>query len=302
MNENVVTGVAPAGPGAVSWGAILAGAAGSAALALILLILGVGLGASTVSPWANQGVTATTFGVSTILWLTFTQLAASGVGGYLAGRLRSRWVSVHTDEVYFRDTAHGFLSWAVGVLVTAAVLTSAVTSIIGGGAQVAASVTGGVAQTAASAAGPAMANRADSGGSGMSGYFVDSLFRKDASAATTTSPMTPDSGASANAEAARIIAASIGNGSMSPEDTRYLGQLVSQRTGMAQADAEKRVTDTFTRMQAKAKDAETAARDAADKARKASAYGALWLFVSLLIGAFVASLSATYGGRRRDLV
>jgi hypothetical protein len=92
----------PQGASAVSWGAILAGAAAAAALSLILLLLGTGLGLSSASPWANQGAGATTLGVSTILWLTFTQLVASGMGGYLAGRLRTRWISVHTDEVYFR--------------------------------------------------------------------------------------------------------------------------------------------------------------------------------------------------------
>src|SRR5690242_19838439 len=93
---------------AVSWGAILAGAAAAAALSLILLILGTGLGLASVSPWAHNSVSAETFGVATILWVTFTQLAAAGLGGYLAGRLRTKWVAVHSDEVYFRDTAHGF--------------------------------------------------------------------------------------------------------------------------------------------------------------------------------------------------
>jgi hypothetical protein len=85
-----------------------------------------------------------------------------------------------------------------------------------------------------------------------------------------------------------------------PEDLRYVGQIVAQRTGMAQQDAEKRVDDVYSRAKTKLRNAEVAAREAADKARKASAYAALWLFVSLLIGAFVASLAATYGGRRRD--
>jgi hypothetical protein len=84
------------------------------------------------------------------------------------------------------------------------------------------------------------------------------------------------------------------------DDAAYLGQMVARRTGMSQADAQKRVTDTFVRMQAKARAGETAAREAADKARKASAYAALWLFVSLLAGAFVASLAATFGGHQRD--
>ena len=115
---------------AVAWAAILAGAAGAAALSLILLILGVGLGLSSVSPFANSGASATTFGVSTIVWITFTQLAASGLGGYMAGRLRMRWAATHVDEVYFRDTAHGFLAWAIATLATAAMLTSAVGAIV----------------------------------------------------------------------------------------------------------------------------------------------------------------------------
>lgn len=296
----------------VSWGAIFAGATAAAALSLILLILGVGLGLSSVSPWASQGMTATTFGSSTIAWLTFTQLAASGMGGYLAGRLRTKWLSAHTDEVYFRDTAHGFLAWSVATLVTAALLTSTVTSIVGGGLQTAATVVGGTAATAgvaATAAGTAAARSNDGAsstdGSGM-GYFVDSLFRKDASNGTTAAvsdAANPDAatGMTSNGEVTRIFANDLRTGTMSGEDSKYVGQLVAQRTGMPQADAEKRVTDTFAKVQAKLKDSEAAAREAADKARKASAYAALWLFVSLLVGAFVASLSATFGGRRRDL-
>ena len=135
----------------VSWGAILAGAAGAASLSLILLLLGTGLGLSWVSPWANQGASATTMGVATILWITFTQIAASGMGGYLAGRLRTTWAGVHTDEVYFRDTAHGFLAWGVATLVTAAALTSVIGSMVGAGAQAGASAAGGAAAAATAA-------------------------------------------------------------------------------------------------------------------------------------------------------
>ena len=174
---------------AVSWGAIVAGAAAAAALSLILLMLGTGLGLSSVSPWTHDGVSATTFGVSTILWVTFTQLVASGMGGYLAGRLRTKWVAVHTDEVYFRDTAHGFLAWAVASLATAALLTSMIGSIVSGGLQAGASAAGGVA-TAATAVGAASAGsevaKSDSDGGPM-GYFVDSLFRKDANASAAGS-------------------------------------------------------------------------------------------------------------------
>jgi hypothetical protein len=169
---------------AVSWGAIVAGAAAAASLSLILLILGVGLGLSSVSPWARDGVSATTFGVSTILWLTLTQLLASAMGGYLAGRLRTKWTEVHSDEVYFRDTAHGFLAWAVASLATAALLTSVIGSILGGGVQAGASMVGGVANTAGSAVGGAAAasRMAQGGDGGPMGYFIDSLFRRDAAA------------------------------------------------------------------------------------------------------------------------
>lgn len=294
----------------VSWGAITAGAAAAASLSLILLILGVGLGLSSVSPWARDGVSVTTFGVSTILWLTLTQLLASAMGGYLAGRLRTKWTEVHADEVYFRDTAHGFLAWAVASLATAALLTSVIGSILGVGVQAGASVADGVAAGATSAVGGAVGpSRLTAGNdSGAMSYFVDSLFRRDTTATTAAATAVSAPGADAMERASARDTAEVGRifinagraQAMPPDDVRYVGQIVAQRTGLSQQDAEKRVADVHARTQAQLRAAETAARDAADKARKASAYGALWLFVSLLGGAFVASLSATFGGRRRD--
>ena len=111
---------------AVSWGAVLAGAVAAAALSLILIILGVGFGMSSISVWSGQGISAMTLGFTSIAWLAFTQIVAYGMGGYLAGRLRTKWVSVHTDEVYFRDTAHGFLTWALASLLCATLLTSVI--------------------------------------------------------------------------------------------------------------------------------------------------------------------------------
>ena len=289
----------------VSWPAIFAGAAASAALSLILLVLGVGLGLSSVSPWSAQGASATTMGTATIVWILFVALVASGTGGYLAGRLRTKWVAVHTDEVYFRDTAHGFLAWSVATLITAATLTSAVGSIVGTGAAMGGAAVG-VAGTAAAAMGVSGAKGDQSTGGesaqpGLSGlpYYTDSLFR--ASAAPGAAASAPASQAmplaTAQTQINRIFVRSFENQGMAPDDTRYVGQLVAQRTGMPQADAEKLVTSTYA-------NASTAMQDAqakADKARKAAAYTALWLFVSLLLGAFSASLLATYGGRRRDL-
>jgi hypothetical protein len=286
---------------AVSWGAIGAGATATAALALILLMLGTGLGLSSVSPWAYNGVSATTFGVSTILWVTLTQLVASGMGGYLAGRLRTKWVAVHTDEVYFRDTAHGFLAWAVASLMTAALLTSVIGAIVSGGIQA-----GGIA----TAAGGSEKEKSISDDRPM-GYFVDSLFRKDINLAVTES-LPPSNGiklgdsqeptaAEVASEVTRIFMNTLSTLPLPAEDVRYVGQMVTQRTGLTQMDAEKRVLDTYARVQTKLHDAETVAKNVADTGRKASAYAALWLFISLLIGAFVASFAATCGGQQRDL-
>lgn len=279
---------------AVSWGAIAAGAAAAASLSLILLILGVGLGLSSVSPWSRDGVSATTFGVSTILWLTLTQLLASAMGGYLAGRLRTKWTDVSADEVYFRDTAHGFLAWAVASLATAALLTTAIGSILNSGVQAGATASERVAEEL---------------DGGPMGYFVDSLFRRDeATAASTARPAGSGVNTPANefasdkdaAEVSRIFMNVRRSEPLPSEDLRYVGQIVAKRTGLSQQEAQQRVTDVYAKAQVKMNDTEVVARDAADKARKASAYSALWLFVSLLVGAFVASVSATFGGRLRD--
>lgn len=286
---------------AVSWGAIVAGAAAIAALSLILLMLGIGLELSSVSPWAYNGVSATTFGVSTILWLTFTQLFASGMGGYITGRLRTKWFPAHSDEAHFRDTAHGFLAWAIATLMTASLLTSVVGSIVSGGIQAGA--------VAATAIGSGMA-KPDSN-SGPMGYYVDSLFRKDINEAVDSSApvesrarpvgTSEPTRAESATEVTRIFMNSIHNEPLPAADTHYVGQVVTLHTGLTQQDAEKRVTDTYAHLQVKLRDAETAAKEAADKGRKASAYAALWLFISLLIGAYIASLAATVGGRQRDL-
>ena len=224
--------------------------------------------------------------------------------GYLAGRLRSRWVAVHGDEVHFRDTAHGFLAWAVASLVTAALLTSAIGAIVGGGVRAGATLAG-VAAAGASTGVLATARNATAGSAQADAipvaYFVDTLFRKDGNAAGASTEQGTDSGASTTAEVGRIFATNLQNTGLPAEDVRYVGQLVAQRTGLSQADAEKRVNDTYARIQSSMQMAKTIATEAADKARKASAGASLWLFISLLVGAFIASLSATYGGRQRDL-
>jgi len=136
----------------VSWPAIFAGAFAAAASSLVLVALGSGFGMASVSPWPNSGVSATTFTVMTAIWLIVVQWLASGLGGYVAGRLRTKWANTHTHEVFFRDTAHGFITWAVATVLVVAVLTSAAATAITGGVHAAANVASGASQGAATAA------------------------------------------------------------------------------------------------------------------------------------------------------
>jgi hypothetical protein len=289
----------------VSWGAVIGGAFVAASMALILSFLGVGLGLSSLSPWSGAGASAATIGVATIIWLIATQAIAAGLGGYLAGRLRTKWTNVHTDEIYFRDTAHGFLVWAVGVVVTATFLASAASSIVGTTAKVAGTtaIGSGVAANAALGASetPAIASVAampqsmtgnPNVQSAPGGYLTDSLFRNDRAG--------PDAGQDLRPEVARILTEAIRRGSLPVSDRTYVAQVIAARNGMTQANAELRVDAVYTQAKSIAADAELAARNAADEARKAAAKAALWIFVALLIGAFVASLAALIGGRQRD--
>ncbi len=299
---------APAGPfdarhdapaSAVSWGAILAGGAAAAAFSMILLILGTGLGLTSLSPYGGRGAGAMALGVSAIVWVMVTQALASGLGGYLAGRLRTRWTAVARDEVFFRDTAHGFLAWAVATLATAALLTTAIGSVLGGAVKSGTTVAAGAAATAMAAA----AGQDGEAGEGPAAYFIDAMFRRPAAPAQagTVAPAAPVPVAPVPvAEVARILTRAGTGQPLAAEDQRYLAQLVAERTGMSPPEAEQRVADTVTRMQAQARETEAAARDAAEKARKAGITATLWLFASMLLGAFSASLAATWGGRERD--
>jgi hypothetical protein len=279
----------------VSWDAVFAGAAAAAALSLILLILGFGLGLSAVSPWSYN---ATAIGTSAIVWIAFTQLAASGVGGYLAGRLRVKWATVHTDEVYFRDTAHGLLTWAIATLATAAWLAGAARVVVGGAID--------AGSGAANALAPAIAGSATASGTqngaGFEGsvinpvdYFSDMLLRSDQAAPDANS-------APLRNEVTKIFVANMRAGKLAPEDRDYLARIVAKRSGKTPADAGRSVDEVYANFSRASSEAQAAAKDAADKARKAAAYSALWMFVALLAGAFVASVAATFGGRQRDAV
>lgn len=276
---------------AVSWGAIIAGSFAAATLTFILMLLGSGLGLTMVSPWSSTDASVTTFAVSTAIWLVIVQWLSSGLGGYLTGRLRTKWVGIHTDETFFRDTAHGFMAWALATLLVVFVLGSALASAIGTGVQAASTVASGAAMGASAGA---SANAGDRGGTDATSYFVDSLFRP-VDAARLAAPGAEGDTAAA-AQASRILIASAAAGEMSADDKVYLGQLVAARTGLSQDDANARVDAVL----AQVEQAKVTAQEAADTARKAGATFALVGALSLLIGAFIASAAAALGGRQRD--
>jgi hypothetical protein len=265
---------------AVSWPAIFGGAVVAASTSLILLLAGSGLGIASVSPWPNAGASATAFTILAGIWLIVVQWVSSGMGGFVTGRLRTKWVRVHTHEVFFRDTAHGLLTWGLASLVGVMIVASAGSSAIGTGARVAATAASGAAQAAGAAAAPLAQSR---------GYDVDSLLRGE-------KPELAASNGSVRAEVTRIFASDIGGGDMSEGDRSYLVNLIANRTGLSPADAEKRVDEVIAREKAAA----TKAREAADTARKSVAAFALFTALSMLVGAFIASAAAAYGGSLRD--
>lgn len=269
----------------VSWAAIAAGAVAAAALALVLIAFGAGLGLSAVSPWSNSGVSMATFKTGTGIYLVIVAVMSSAVGGYLAARLRTKWVNVHTNEVFFRDTAHGFLAWAFATLLSASVLSSAVAYLANG-----------------TAAGMGSAESQATRSVNPADIYVDRLFRPSTSQAAPSSPSPADTGnanaaapatttpGQSRAEILRLWTAGLrGNQDLGAADKAYLVQVVAARTGLSREDAQKRVNDVI--VEAKAD---------ADAARKGAAKLSLWLTAAMLFGAFAAGLAAVEGGSLRD--
>src|ERR1700738_518308 len=264
--EEIIEEIEEPSAAGISWAVVLAGAVASCALTLVLLSLGPGLGFSVVSPLPHSGVSATTFEIGTGLYFIVMAMISSAVGGYLAGRLRNRWIGVESTEVVFRDTAHGFLAWALAFVLGAIVLASPATSLISSAAS-------GAVQAAGSppAASP------------MGGY-VDMLPRPN-----NPSPENTNS-AETRREINRLLTADFRNDAEpSPADRSYIAKVVAAQTGLSQAEADQRVSDVITQV-----------KTDLDKARKAAMKLSIWLTLSLFIGAFSAALAATEGGGLRD--
>jgi hypothetical protein len=279
MVDTVVVETEAAPTAAVSWPAIIAGGFVAAAFTLLLLALGAGLGFSVVSPWrGTPDITATKAATVAGIFMAVTAVMASALGGYISGRLRSRWLQTPLDEVYFRDTAHGLLSWAFATVMGAAFLASAATVVSAGAAA-------GVSQGAV--------QRAD-----FTDPLLDRLFRPDYAALTggTGQPAAGVFAAGRDLAADRAVArrflAGFRDGTrvdLAADDRQYLAQMVAARTGLPPAEAERRVAAV-----------EAEARAAAETARRVAMQLAFWLVAAMFLGALAASLAALEGGAIRD--
>ena len=323
---------------AVSWSSILAGTFVALGVTIMLTTLASGLGLASISAFREQSATATAIGVGVMATVIVVQWIASGMGGFIAGRLRTQYVGIHNHEVFFRDTAHGFVAWAIATLLSGLILASAASSLIGGGVNAAATVAGGLARGAGNAAGPALQGAMGQMGDGQMGggqmgggqmaatgqtYGIDRLLRSDRfdsaqsgagqpgagqPGAGQSGAGQPGAGQSGTAqtnggaasdprpEVARIMASGLRDGGISTEDHDYLVRMIAARAGLSQDDARKRVDGFIDQAKAEA----GKAKQAADDARKVAARFSLLTALSMLIGAFIASTAAAYGGALRD--
>ena len=255
---------------AASWPSIIAGAFVAAAATVILVALGSGIGFESISPWSGHGVSVATFAATTAIWLIVTQWIAAALGGYIAGRLRTRWIGTHSHEVFFRDTAHGLITWAVATILVAVVASGSILSAAGAASHAVADAT---------AAGTLMP------------YDVDKLFRSTSLAAAAGT-----AAAEARTEATHIVANVFASGSVPDADRTYLTEQVAARTGITVSEAQARVDGFISAVV----QAQTQLKAGADRAKKATAQASIYLALSMLIGAFIASVSAALGGRIRD--
>jgi hypothetical protein len=266
----------------LSWAAVIAGALTATAITFILLSLGAGIGFMTASPFSS-GPSATTLTAIAAIWIVLSQTWGYACGGYLAARLRGVIGAPTSSENNFRDGAHGFVVWALGVLLTLVMVSIGSAFAVGTAAHVGGTVGAGAAQSDSRSA------------TDTTGYFADMLVRSSAAAdaPTATPPASASQATSSNAEIGRVLAASAVQGRLSDADRDYLTGVVMARTGLPQAQARQRVTDVENQIR-------DTAKQAADKAAKAASMFSFWTFMSLLMGAMAAIAGGIVGGNQRD--
>jgi len=290
-----VSSILPEGaPGSVrvvsylEWGPVVAGAIAAAAISLILLTFGAAVGLTLTSPWPNAGARLWIVALVVAWWAVAVQIASFAAGGYLAGRMRNRWPETG-EEGQFRDNAHGLMVWALGVLVGGIMLALTTGGVLRTTTQSAAVVAAGVPGAAALSTSPAE-------------YATDLLLRPESGGAAASpaagglTPQRDQNDQALRSETSRIFTSTIRNQEFSERDRAYLVRLIQSRTGLPEAEAQRRVDASVN----EARDQEIKVRETADKARKAAILTGFIAAASLLISLVVACLMAGIGGRHRD--
>jgi hypothetical protein len=261
----------------VEWGAVFAGAVLAAALSFVLLTFGSAIGLSATSPWPGSGLSAKVIASIAVFWVMAQQIGSVMAGAYVAGRMRSRWHEIG-HEAELRDGLHGALVWAVGVLISALLVFA---------------TAGAVARTGADLVSKAAGSMASSDAMDI---VLDTMLRPTGQATAQSAPASPTGAPAraqgadeARAEMSRVLASSVTSGSITPESRTRLAQLVSQRTGLSQQDAERRVDEAV-----------NAARAAADKARRAAILIGFVTAAGLIISLGAGWWAAIRGGQHRD--
>ncbi len=274
--------IAPSHP--IEWGPVILGALAATAISVVLLTFGAAFGLSFVSPYPYAGLSAKAMAVLSGTYVALVMVGAFAAGGYLAGRLRKPWAEGVEVERHFRDGAHGFAVWALGVVLAAGLSAAGVGALAKGAAQAATAVAAGGASN------PAAALSLD-----PVTYAVDRVLAPNP---TPNGPVASavTSRADLAAPMARAFAAGLRNGQLEARDRTYLAQLVQQQTGLSQADAERRVDDAFADLKA----AEARTRAAAEAARKAALIAAFAVAATLAVGCAAACAGAALGARHRD--
>ena len=289
----------------LDWGPVILGALGAAAMSIVLLAFGSALGLSVVSPYAYAGISAKGAAILAAVYLAIVMVASFAAGGYIAGRMRTPWRTTDEVEMHFRDGAHGFGVWSLGVLLGAALAASGVGAVVSAAGKATTAIA--AAGTAGAASNPALGQLSLR----PTDYAIDRLLAPapTAAPAAATAPTmaatpgaapaavpTPRSRADLEAPIARVFAAGLANPQLDARDRTYLARVVADQTGMSQADAEKRVDETYADLKA----AEQKARDAAETARKTAIIAAFLAAATLAIGCAAACAGAGLGARHRD--
>ena len=276
-------------PHPIEWGPVVLGGLAATAISVVLLTFGAALGLSAVSPYPYAGLSAKAMAVLSGTYAALVMVGAFAAGGYLAGRLRKPWAEGVEVERHFRDGAHGFAVWALGVVLGACLSVAGIGALAKGATQAVTAVTAGGASN------PAAPSVATSLALDPATYAVDRIL---APKPTPNGPAAPaiTSRADLAAPMARAFAAGLRNDQLEPRDRTYLAQLVQQQTGINQADAERRVDEAFADLKA----AEARARAAAEAARKAALIAAFAVAATLVIGCAAACAGAALGARHRD--